>query len=103
MKERSKIYQARIDKALATPKLQQALHQFGDAYLVSREKAFAGLDFEELRTEIGLMKDDVRANHARYLQQFIENAEAAGATVYQAATAEDANRYIAEQIGRAHV
>ncbi len=96
MKERSKAYQARIDKALATPKLQQALHQFGDAYLVSREKAFAGLDFEALRREIGEMKDDVRNNHARYMQQFIDNAQAAGATVYQADTAEDANRYIAE-------
>jgi iron-sulfur cluster protein len=96
MKERSKAYQARIDQALATPKLQQALHQFGDAYLISREKAFAGLDFEMLRREIGEMKDDVRHNHAEYLQQFITNAEASGAIVYQAATAEEANRYIAE-------
>lgn len=95
-KQRNKEYKARIDKALATPKLQQALHQFGDAYAVSREKAFAGLDFDALRQEIGAMKDEVRENHAKYLQQFIENAEAAGATVYQAATAEDANRYITE-------
>ncbi len=96
MKERSKQYQARIDKALATPKLQQALHQFGDAYLLAREKAFTGLDFDTLRQEIGEMKDDVRVNHAEYLQQFIDNAQAAGATIYQAETAEDANRYIAD-------
>ncbi len=95
-KQRSKAYQVRIDKALATPRLQQALHQFGDAYLIAREKAFAGLDFEALRQEIGAMKDDVRLNHEKYLQQFIANAQAAGATVYQAATAEDANRYIAD-------
>ncbi len=96
MKERSKIYQAKIDKALATPKLQQALHQFGDAYLLAREKAFAGLDFEALRREIGEMKDDVRENQAQYMRQFIENAQAAGATIYLAKTAADANKYIAD-------
>ncbi len=96
MKERSKAYQVRIDKALATPRLQQALHQFGDAYLLAREKAFSGLDFEALRQEIGEMKDDVRRHHVRYLKQFIDNAEAAGAKVYLAKTAEEANRYIAD-------
>ncbi|NOY13922.1 MAG: (Fe-S)-binding protein, partial [Deltaproteobacteria bacterium] len=66
------------------------------AYLISRGNAFAGLDFEALRTEIAEMKTGVRENHAALLQQFIGNAEAAGATVYQAKTAEDANNYIAE-------
>ncbi len=37
-KQRSKEYRERIGKALATPKLQDALHKFGDAYLLSREK-----------------------------------------------------------------
>lgn len=96
MKQRSKDYQNRIDQALVTPRLQQALHQFGDAYLLSREKAFVGHDFDALRREIGEMKDDVRVNHQRYLQEFTANAEAAGATVYRAATAADANRYIVE-------
>ena len=39
-KQRNKEYRQRIDKALATPKLQDALHKFGDAYLVSRGNAF---------------------------------------------------------------
>ena len=95
-KQRSQQYKVRVDKAIATPKLQQALHQFGDAYLLSRGKAFTGLDFEALRSEIATMKTGVRVNHAALLQQFIQNAEAAGATVYQAKTAEDANNYIAE-------
>ena len=52
MKQRSKDYQNRIDQALVTPRLQQALHQFGDAYLISREKAFTGYDFDTLRVKL---------------------------------------------------
>lgn len=95
-KQRSKDYQQRIDAALATPKLQDALHQFGDAFLVSRENAFANYDFEAMRREIATMKDGVRENHAELLDQFILNAEAAGTTVFLAKTAADANSYIAE-------
>jgi iron-sulfur cluster protein len=94
-RQRNRQYREKIDKALATPRLQQALHQFGDAYLQAREKAFSGLDFEALRREIAAMKDRVRDNLDQYLAEFIRNAEAAGATVYRAATAEDANAYIA--------
>ncbi len=95
-KERTRQYKVRIDQALATPRLQEALHRFGDAYLLSREKAFTGLDFEALRQEIGTMKDRVRDNREKYRAEFIRNAEAAGATVYVARTADDANHYIAE-------
>lgn len=95
-KQRTKNYRQRIDRALATPKLQDALHKFGDAYLLSRANAFADFDFEALRSEIAEMKDGVRENHAVLLQQFIGNAEAAGATVYRAKTAADANNYIVE-------
>jgi iron-sulfur cluster protein len=95
-KVRAKEYQVRIDHALATPKLQDALHKFGDAYLLSREKAFSQYDFEALRQEIAACKDEVAAHRQQYLEQFITNAEAAGATVYLAKTAADANQYIAE-------
>ncbi len=94
--QRNKDYRQRIDQALATPKLQEALHQFGDAFLISREKAFTGLDFESLRGNISTMKTGVRENHAELLQQFIANAEAAGTIIYRAKTAADANRYITE-------
>jgi iron-sulfur cluster protein len=94
-KERSRQYKERIDKALATPRLQDALHRFGDAYLVSRQNAFAGLDFEELRGEIAQMKDDVRENRAAYLADFVRNAENAGAKVFLARTAQEANDYVA--------
>jgi iron-sulfur cluster protein len=94
-RQRSKAYKERIRQALATPKLQDALHRFGDAYVISREKAFAGLDFEALRKEVARIKDEVRDNSQAYIDEFTRNAEAAGAKVYLARTAEDANAYIA--------
>jgi iron-sulfur cluster protein len=94
-KERNRQYKQRIDQALATPKLQEALHRFADAYVVSRENAFAGLDFEALRTGIAASKDEVRDHMERYLGEFTRNAEAAGAKVHLARTAEEANAYIA--------
>ena len=66
-KERTRQYKQRIDKALATPRLQDALHRFGDAYVVSRQKAFAGLDFEALRKEVARIKDEVRDHREAYL------------------------------------
>jgi iron-sulfur cluster protein len=94
--QRSKDYRKRVDRALATPKLQDALHQFGDAFLLSREKAFAGLDFEDLRGQIATMKTGVRENQSILLELFIKNAEAAGTIIYRAKTAADANRYITD-------
>jgi iron-sulfur cluster protein len=93
-KQRTRAYKERIDQALATPRLQDTLHRFADAYLLSRESAFAGMDFEALRTGIATMKDDVRNNRAEYLAKFTRNAEAAGARVYLARSAREANDYI---------
>jgi len=95
-KKRARQYRARIDKALASPHLQGTLHKFADAYLASREAAFAGLDFEELRSAIAAMKDDVRERREELLAEFTRNAEASGAKVYFARTAAEANAYIVE-------
>jgi len=95
MKQRSKNFKQKIDLALKDQKLQDALHTFGDAYVVSRANAFAGYDFEAMRGEISAMKTYVRENHKELMAEFIKNAEAAGSIVYLAKDAEDANRYIA--------
>lgn len=92
--DRSRHYQDRIRNALSKPHLQDTLHRFADAYVAAREAAFAGQDFEALRNAIGEMKEDVRLNHQRYRDQFIANAEAAGAKVFVAKTAAEANAYI---------
>jgi iron-sulfur cluster protein len=95
-KDRSRQYQEQIDAALASPHLQGALHRFADAYLASREAAFEGLDFEAMRGEIAAMKDDVREHHQELIAQFTRNAEAAGAKVFFARTAEEANAYVVD-------
>jgi len=64
--DRSRHYQDRVRKALQRPRLQDTLHRFADAYVIARENAFAGQDFEALRTAIGTMKDEVRDNMPRY-------------------------------------
>ncbi|PLX78120.1 MAG: (Fe-S)-binding protein [Desulfuromonas sp.] len=96
MKQRTREYKQRIDQALATPKLQEALHKFGDAFVAARAKAFADYDFEALRTAIAAAKNKILENRQHYLDQFIENATAAGATVFLAKDADDANRYITD-------
>ena len=76
-KTRSRHYQQRVTEALATPRLQDTLHRFADAYLHAREAAFAGMDFEALRAGIAAMKDEVRGRREEYLAQFTCNAGAA--------------------------
>ena len=93
-KARSRQYRQRVTDALASPRLQDTLHRFADAYLLSREAAFAGMDFESLRTGIASMKDEVRKRREHYLAEFTRNAEAAGATIFLARTAAEANAYI---------
>ncbi|HMB15981.1 MAG TPA: hypothetical protein VKN62_06670, partial [Pelovirga sp.] len=83
-----------VENALAKPKLSEALHLFGDAYLIARENAFRGLDFDQLRTELATIKDDVRVRRKELLAQFIDNAEAAGSKVFVAKDTREANAYV---------
>ena len=94
MSQRSKEFKKKIDNALHDNRLQDALHTFGDAYVVSRANAFDGYDFEAMRAEIADMKDYSLENREELLAEFIKNAEAAGSKVYIAKDAADANNYI---------
>jgi iron-sulfur cluster protein len=88
-------FKENVEKALANTRLSETLHTFGDGYLVAREKAFAGLDFQAMREELGAIKDDVRVNRKALLAEFIKNAEAAGSTVFIAKDTKEANDYVA--------
>jgi iron-sulfur cluster protein len=87
-------YKKSIEKALNNPKLSEALHLFGDAYLIARENAFRGLDFEEMRTDLAAIKDEVRIRRKELLADFIRNAEAAGSRVFIAKNTKEANEYV---------
>ncbi|EKD40307.1 MAG: hypothetical protein ACD_75C00100G0002, partial [uncultured bacterium] len=87
-------YKQSVEEAIGNPKLSKALHLFGDAYLVARENAFSGLDFQEMRTELAAIKDDVRIRRKELLAEFIKNAEAAGSKVFIARDTKEANDYV---------
>lgn len=87
-------YRKSVEEAIANPKLSKALHLFGDAYLSARENAYAGLDFEAMRSELAEIKNEVRINRKELLQLFIKNAEAAGSKVFLAKDTREANDYV---------
>ena len=87
-------YKKKVESAINNPKLSEALHLFGDAYLTSRENAFQGLDFEAMRQELAAIKDDVRIRRKELLAEFIKNAEAAGSKVFIAKDTQEANEYV---------
>jgi L-lactate dehydrogenase complex protein LldF len=60
----------------------------------------SGHSFEELRDRLAAVKDTVIADLPGYFAAFREQAERNGATVYASASAEDANRYIADLCAR---
>lgn len=87
-------YKESVEQAIANPKLSKALHLFGDSYLIARENAYRGLDFEAMRTELAAIKDEVRINRKQLLDDFIRNAEAAGSKVFIAKDTREANDYV---------
>ena len=60
----------------------------------------SGHTFEELRDRLAAVKDAVIADLPGYFAAFKEQAERNGAIVYESASAEDANRYIADLCAR---
>jgi len=90
----------RYRAALADPDVRGGLIPFQEAWRLNRDariaevEAIAGEQFDALRKSVAAAKDTVRADYAGYLAQFRAKAEAAGAVVYEARTAEDANTYI---------
>src|SRR6056297_302946 len=83
-----------VEGALGNSRLSEALHLFGDNYLIARENAFRGLDFEQLRSELAELKDDVRVRRKELLEEFVRNAEAVGSKVFIAKNTQEANDYV---------
>jgi iron-sulfur cluster protein len=53
-------------------------------------------DFQEMRHRLAGIKDEVIANQEHYLEMFKNNARANGIIIYEAATPDEANRYVLE-------
>lgn len=71
----------RIDKALADGRIATALGKFGSAYVVSRAKAYEGIDFEELRDRLVELRGRAAADLDGLAERFAAEARKAGATV----------------------
>ncbi|WP_207640995.1 L-lactate dehydrogenase (quinone) large subunit LdhH [Desulfofalx alkaliphila] len=84
----------KIQNALDNPNLQGALGRFADSYVDARARAYKGKDFEALRSQIADKKGSAAKRMEELAQQFKKNAEARGAKVYIAKTADDAKNYI---------
>ncbi len=94
--ESLKAYKDRLDDALGNKFLRRAMDNFAVAYRESRKNAFSGMDVERMIQEVADIKANAIIHNEALLETFTKKAEANGIQVHLAATAEDANRIIAE-------
>lgn len=84
----------KAEEAMSQKTLTGALGGFSEAYVISRAKAYEGMDFEELRTLIA----DIKGRAAQHLDELAElfkkNAEARGAKVFRTNDPEEVKKYI---------
>lgn len=72
-----------INTALHNPNLTGALGRFSEAYRISREKAYEGIDFEAVRTQIAERKGFAASHLDELAERFTQQAEARGAKVFR--------------------
>src|SRR4051812_6774331 len=94
-------FDVRLHRALENPRLPDNLTAFQRGWRSARDHAADEIDFPTLRARMKQAKTAVTADLDRYLQDFRRAADGAGASVYMASDAADANRIILE-IARRH-
>ena len=78
-----KEFREKINTALNNPNLTGALGRFSEAYRISRAKAYEGIDFEAVRTQIADRKGYAAAHLDELAERFTRNIEARGAKVFR--------------------
>jgi len=86
----------KINSNLNDKILNENLKNFASSYKLSRSEALSGLDFESLRINLNKKRTYSPDYLETLFQRFKNNAEKAGANVYQAKTGMDACKYIAD-------
>jgi len=97
-------FEERLEAALEDTNMHQALERFAPSWRISRSNVFASeegdygseFSFATMRSALRKAKDYAIEHQEELIAQFKTQAEAAGAIIYEARTAEDANRYIYE-------
>ena len=93
-------FQTRYRRAAADPHLRRGLLDFQRSWRSSRDEQVSRLErrsgssFEQLRNDFAQTKDDTLERIDEYIAEFRGQAEAAGAVVVEAATAQEALEYI---------
>jgi iron-sulfur cluster protein len=80
--------------ALANPNLSGALGRFSVAYRTSRAKAYEGVDFEAVRTQIAEIKSSSASHFDELADSFTRAAEARGTKVFRANSPQAVKDYI---------
>ncbi|MDD5704031.1 MAG: LUD domain-containing protein, partial [Dehalococcoidales bacterium] len=88
----------KASNAMADTTLTSALGNFSETYVISRAKAYEGIDFEALRTSIAAIKGAAAQNLEELAEQFKKNAEAKGAKVFRASTPQEVRKYILDLV-----
>lgn len=91
----SETFRENASAALADSQLRGALRNATSLLGRRRREAAASLsDWEELRSRARAIKDDVLLHLDRYLEEFVQNATARGASIHWARDAAEANKII---------
>jgi iron-sulfur cluster protein len=77
-------FKSSIRKALEDKVLRHALRTFADRVYELRDKAYAGIDFESMRTEIATLKQQALENIEALAVEFQSHLEERGARVHRA-------------------
>jgi L-lactate dehydrogenase complex protein LldF len=99
-----RLFEKRLEVALEDTNMHQALERFAPSWRISRSNVFASEEgdygseysFASMRSALRKAKDNAIEHQEELIAQFKIQAEAAGAIIYEARTADDANRYIYE-------
>jgi L-lactate dehydrogenase complex protein LldF len=97
-------FEKRLEAALEDTNMHRALERFAPSWRISRSNVFASEEgdygseysFDSMRSALRKAKDNAIEHQEELIAQFKIQAEAAGAIIYEARTADDANRYIYE-------
>src|SRR5947207_7523047 len=98
------LFEKRMERALEDDNMHQALERFAPSWRISRSNVFASeeadygseFSFANMRSALRKAKDHAIEHQEELIAQFKAQTERSGAIIYEARTAEDANRYIYE-------
>ena len=90
----SQDFKAAIDNALGNANIASALGRFSEAYPPAREKAYADVNFDEIRRRVVEVKKYSSEHLEELADRFTKAAESAGATVFRAKKPDEVKQYI---------